>query len=115
MVSNIFNNTEKRRWWKYEDLQNKPKTKAENRLVMRRNYADKFLDYCVLFFTKVYLSIRRFVMSAVFPLVILSISLWLSGYLAAERLAFWSLLSVVIGVVVSVSIIIVKESSNGRN
>lgn len=101
MVSNIFNNTERRRWWKYEDLQNKPKTKAENRLVMRRNYADKFLDYCVLFSRKNILYIKEFVMSQYFGIVVLVVSIWASGFLAAERMAFWSLLSIVLGFIIA--------------
>ena len=101
MVSNIFTNTDKRRWWKYEELQGKPKTKAELRLAMPRNHADKFLDYCVLFFTKIYLSIRRIIMSSYIPLVLAFGSFWVSGYLAAIHQSFWSLATVVVGTILS--------------
>lgn len=104
----IFNNTDKRRWWKYEDLQSKQKSKA-HRLVTHRNYADKFLDLSLLLFTKIYLLIRRVIMYLLTPITVLILSFWVSGFLAAQRESFWSLLAIVVGVVGSLILANIME------
>ena len=109
MDNRIFNNTDKRRWWKYEELQIKWKAKTQSRLVLPSNHADKFIDFGVLFFTKIYLLLRRVIMYILTPIIIMLASFWLSGFLAAQRQSFWSLLAAVIGTIVALILVNVKD------
>lgn len=104
MVSNIFTNTERRKWWKYEDINPAHKFKV----IYKPNYADKFLERCVAITKSI---IRSIAMSSFLPLAIMLSSVWASGFLAANKQSFWSLLVVVVGFIASFVIANIKEKN----
>lgn len=110
----IFKNTDKRSWWKYEEgKEDKRRRKHLNppkrsRLGVRgtnlRTHSYMDVPHEVYLFLK-----ERGVMIA---MLIVLLSVWWSGYLAASDQAFWSLLVLVLGMLIGAML---GGKEDGRN